>query len=379
MKSLSPTNIDYFDYNATHPPLRGLIEEAYSEYLEDFYNPSGATRFSLKNQGRIESVRKYFAELTNSPEKNIVFCSTGTEANYLLIRALRERFPETSAVIVSPFEHASMYSALRDHHFEMKVLSSDPSGTIDLEHLEELLKLEPLPIVCLHTGNETGVIQPTLAIKKLAHRFHVDFLSDLMQGFGKTNLDFEHFSGFSFSSHKIGGGMGAALTGFKFPLEKYALFGGGNQENGHRAGTENLPAILSFRSASEFQIKHLIEKNKKLSQFRTMIETELETLGCKIIARDAPRVPNTSFILLPIEEIDFFLLGMEEKGIMISTGSSCKSRAREASASLIAMGYSKEESLRCIRISTGSFTTNEEVIHLTETIKELLTTFGNVG
>lgn len=378
MKSLLPTNIDYFDYNATHPPLRSIIEKAYSDYIAEFYNPSGATRFSLKNQGYIENARKYFAALTKSPEKNIVFSSTGTEANYLLIRALRARLPEETKVIVSPFEHSSMYSALRDHHFEMIVLSTDRTGIVNLEHLESLLESEPHPIVCLHTGNETGVIQPTLAIKRLADLFQVDFLSDLMQAFGKVELDFEHFSGFTFSSHKIGGGMGAAITGFNFDLEKYAMFGGGNQENGHRAGTENLPAILSFQMASEFQKDHLIEKNQKLNLFRTTIESELENLGCKIIAKDSPRVMNTSFVLLPIEEIDFFLLGMEEKGIMISTGSSCKSRAREASASLLAMGYSKEESLRCIRISTGFLTTNEEVNRLIKNIKELLATFGNL-
>jgi cysteine desulfurase len=375
MKSLSPNNLLYFDYNATHPPIASILAEANKDYIAEFYNPSGATRFSLTNQGKIELARKYFSNVTGALEKNIIFSSTGTEANYLLIRALRNRLPEKKSVIVSPFEHSSMYSALKDHHFEMRVIATDKTGTVKLGSIEALLKDLADPIVCLSTGNETGVIQPTKELSNLAKTYDVFFVSDLMQGYGKIQLDFNQFDGFTFSSHKIGGGMGSALTAIKFELENFSLFAGGNQENGHRAGTENLPAILAFQKASEFQLEQLNSKNERLHSFRESVERELENLGCEIIAKKSPRVPNTSFVLLPIEEIDFFLLGMEERGFIISTGSSCKSRAREASGSLLAMGYSKEEALRCIRISTGLFTTELEINSLIAAMKELLTTF----
>jgi cysteine desulfurase len=83
-------------------------------------------------------------------------------------------------------------------------------------------------------------------------------------------------------------------------------------------------------------------------------------------------LPSTIFAILPIEDVDFFMLGLEEKKILISNGSSCKSRTREASKSLLNMGYSKEESLRAIRISMGYFTTLEEVEILLQSIKELI-------
>jgi cysteine desulfurase len=375
MKSLLPNNISYFDYNATHPPILKILEEANADYIQEFYNPSGATRYSLANQGKIERVRKYFSHLTGTHEKNVVFSSTGTEANYTLICALRKKLQDQISVIVSPFEHSSMYSALRDHGFDMRILETDKTGIINLNSLNRLLSASKDPIICLHTGNETGVIQPTREISKLAQESNVFFLSDMMQAFGKTEIDFTEFSGYTFSSHKIGGGMGAALSVVDFEQEKYHLFGGGNQENGHRAGTENVAAIRAFQMASEFQLAQLEPKKKRLLSFRNQIESELENLGCIVIAKDSPRACNTSFILLPIEEIDFFLLGMEESRIIISTGSSCKSRAREASASLLAMGYTKEESLRCIRISTGIYTTEEEVKGLLSKMKELLETF----
>jgi cysteine desulfurase len=377
MKSPLPIDFFYFDYNATHPPIPEVITESNEEYLKHFYNPSGATRFSLGNQGKIETTRKYFAELAGVSQNRIVFSSSGTEANYLLVSALRSALPRQAFVIVSPFEHASMYSALQYFHFEMKIIGTDKTGLIDLASLKHLLEESPGPVICLSVGNETGVIQQTKEISEIAKSKGVLFLSDLMQGFGKISLDFQEYSGFTFSSHKIGGGMGCALTAVFDDSNNYSIFSGGNQENGHRAGTENLPAILAFQKASEFQLLHLSEKNKRLSFFKNQMEQELEKLGCEIIAKNSPRVPNTSFVKLPIDQIDFFMLGMEERGFMISTGSSCKSRAREASTSLLAMGYNAEEALSCIRISTGVYTTQSEIQALTQAIGDLLKTFSS--
>lgn len=84
------------------------------------------------------------------------------------------------------------------------------------------------------------------------------------------------------------------------------------------------------------------------------------------------RIPTTSFCILPTDDVDFFMMGMEEAGFVVSTGSSCKSRSREPASSLLSMGYSKEEALRAIRISTGWFTTEEEVEKLCVQIRNVL-------
>lgn len=375
MKSPLTNEIKYFDYNATHPPFAEVLETCLADYLSGFYNPSGITRFSLKNQGKIEQTRKYFANLTNGQEKQFVFSATGTEANYLLIQSLRALYPNLDSVIVSPLEHSSMYAALESYGFTADLIHTDHSGIIDLQNLEKKLKENPRPVVCLYAGNETGVIQPAEEISKLTKKYDQLFYSDLMQGFCKTDVPFSVFDGYTFSGHKIGGGMGAALSYLPKSDPSFHLFGGGNQENNHRAGTENIFAIECFKQVAEIQMKDLEKKNKRLSAFQTLIEEKLESLGCKIIAKFSPRLPNTTFLILPIQAVDFFLLGMEEKGILVSTGSSCKSRAREASKSLLHMGYSEEEALRCIRISTGYFTTEEDVKTLLSNMEDLIHKF----
>ncbi|TGN03852.1 cysteine desulfurase family protein [Leptospira bandrabouensis] len=375
MKSPLTNEIKYFDYNATHPPIAEILETCLADYLSGFYNPSGITRFSLKNQGKIEQTRKFFANLTNGQEKQFVFSATGTEANYLLIQSLRALYPNLDSVIVSPLEHSSMYAALESYGFTSDLIHTDHSGIIDLQDLEKKLKENPRPVVCLYAGNETGVIQPAEEISKLTKKYDQLFYSDLMQGFCKTDVPFSVFDGYTFSGHKIGGGMGAALTYLPKSDPSFHLFGGGNQENNHRAGTENIFAIECFKQVAEIQMKDLEKKNKRLSAFQSLIEEKLESLGCKIIAKLSPRLPNTTFLILPIQAVDFFLLGMEEKGILVSTGSSCKSRAREASKSLLHMGYSDEEALSCIRISTGYFTTEEDVKTLLSNMEDLIHKF----
>lgn len=375
MKSHSQNKVYYFDYNATHPPLTEILKSNLDEYLSEYYNPSGSTRYSLRNQGKIEKVRKQIAELTGKQESDFVFSSTGTEANYLLIEALKAKYPKLTSVYVSPFEHSSMYDALDDNGIQKIIIKTDQSGLIDLGDLENNLKKESLPIICLYAGNETGVIQPLDEISVLATRFGTIVLSDLMQAVGKIPVPFSKLDGFSFSGHKLGGGPGASVTYFSELGKSVHLFGGGNQENGHRAGTENLFSILSLGQTLEFQSEQLEEKNKRLLHYRTTIESRLEKLGCEIIAKNSPRLPNTSFIKLPISNVDFFLLGLEELGILIATGSSCKSRAREASPSLIQMGYTEEEALRCVRISTGYYTSENEVEFLLESMESLIDSF----
>jgi cysteine desulfurase len=369
--------IHYFDYNATHPPIVSCIVEANEEYFQSFYNPSGATRFSLKNQGRIETIRNLFSDISNYPKEGIVFSSTGTEANYLLVASLRKKFPNIGSIYTSHFEHSSFYAALEFFNFKPKFISSLSNGQIDVNELETKYKDTPLPVGIIYAANETGVIQPIDKIRSILEIDNGIFISDSMQAFGKIIMDFNRIDGFSCSGHKIGAGPGSAATGInkKLYAKEWSLIQGGNQENNHRAGTENLPSLLAFQKASEFQLERLGGQLFTSLLFQREIDDILEKLGCKIIGKLAPRLPNTIFAILPIDDLDFFMMGLEEKNILISTGSSCKSRAREASESLLSMGYSKEEALRAVRISFGMYTTREDVKALIQGFQTLLKAF----
>lgn len=363
--------IKYFDYNATHPPIPGLLNKILEEYEDDFFNPSGPTRFSLARQGKIEEARKVLAKLTGKDPKGFVFVSSGTEADYSLVYFAKQ-FIKTIAYL-SPFEHAAMYSSFRSLGIPYKVLNTDRSGLVSLSELESNLKNEPGPVFVLHAGNETGVIQPIQELAEISAKYGMPFYSDLIQSFSKIPVPFSVLNGFTFSGHKIGGGLGSSVLWFDPKhLPEGGVFQGGNQENGHRAGTENSPSIIALAEAAKIQFAEMENKNKRLEYYRNKIESKLKSLSAEIVAENSPRLFSTTFALLPLDDLDFFMMGMEEKGFAVSTGSSCKSRSREAAPSLLAMGYSNEEALRAIRISTGLYTTEEEVDSLLLALEETI-------
>ena len=358
-------SIYYFDYNSTHPPFRDIIQKNTEYYYGNYFNPSGANRFSVQSQKRINDARSYFADTTGKAPGSIFFASTGTEANHTLLYILKNSPDLPDSVITSAMEHPSVYEALERQNISYRVAGTDKTGIIDLDALADLLSESPSALFIIGAGNETGVIQPLEAIADTAAKFSVPFYSDLMQLFGKADIDYALLDGFTCSGHKIGAGPGASMVCMN-PIPAKGLFGGGHQENGLRAGTENIIAIPAFAEVAGLQASGLEEKNKRLAKYQKKIEDFLESRGAEIIARNSPRLPSTTYALLPTDEIDFFIMGMEEAGIYISTGSSCKSRSRDASRTLLSMGYSREEALRAVRISTGYFTGDEDVDYLVE-------------
>jgi cysteine desulfurase len=245
-------NVAYFDYNATHPPFLDILESSINYYSENFFNPSGPSRFSLNNQSQIESARIYFSKLTNKDKNDFVFSSTGTEANFFLLNLIKKRHED---ILISPFEHSSIYESIHDLKIQFRILKTDKSGLIDLDDLEKKFKVKNSPLILIYAGNETGVIQPILEAKKILGNFPI--YSDLMQAFGKIHVQFDLLSGFSFSGHKIGAGLGASLTYVENLEKDFGIFKGGNQENSHRAGTENFVSIDVFKNSSIRQLENL--------------------------------------------------------------------------------------------------------------------------
>ncbi|HMV77928.1 MAG TPA: aminotransferase class V-fold PLP-dependent enzyme [Leptospiraceae bacterium] len=367
-------NICYFDYNATHPPFADILSTACIDYSIHYYNPSGAGRFSMQRQGLIEETRKYFAGLFGKKEEGIVFCSTGTEANLLILGCLKFSQYNALTVYVSGLEHSSIYGAFEILGMDYEMIPLSRRGEIDLDFLDRKMKISPRPVVLIGAANESGIIPDLKSVSVICRREGMPLISDQMQAFGKINIEYPNLDAFSCSGHKIGAGIGASIA--YIPPEwktGYRIFKGGNQENGFRAGTENSAAIYSFRMASERQHSMLPGKNDRLLAFRERIENTLSEFGSEIVGSGISRLPGTCFAILKSEDIDFLLIGLEEKGIVISTGSSCKSRSREPALSLLNMGYSKEEALRAVRISFGIFNSEDDLEYLLENLRSLLT------
>ncbi|MBI3394950.1 MAG: aminotransferase class V-fold PLP-dependent enzyme [Spirochaetia bacterium] len=366
----------YFDYNSTHPPLTDVINGQMERYFANWANPSGISYISQKNQSWVEESRRQTATVLGCSPDELHFVSTGTEALYQMVRTFSEK---GQTVVLSPFEHAAFYAACEDHGLHIVLIDADPSGIITpdtalaaVKRAENEAGAAPAFVSVIAVNNETGVIQDTAALAAAAHGAGIPFLSDTIQAAGKMSFDGTALDGMALNGHKIGAGPGAAALVIR-GRRPVPLFHGGLQEDEKRAGTENTPALGALAAAAVWQSERFVEKEKRLRGFQTQLEEFLEKeCGATIVAKKSPRAANTTFaVFSEMSNMDFVLMGLDRVNIALSTGSSCKSRTRQPSQVLLRMGFGREDAMRALRISTGSFTTADEVALFIEEFRKV--------
>lgn len=357
----------YLDYNATHPPIPEVLEKNVARLISNPANPSGISAFSQANQAWIEESRARLALLLGSWVKpgHLHFVSTGTESLYQLLSSFTSH---GDTIITSALEHSAFFAACEDLGLTVEKIPVDPGGRAspdDLAAVCDRIAASGRKVACVSVmgmHNETGVLHPVSELARVSRDRGIPFVSDMIQAAGKVPLEIDELDGFVINGHKFGAGFGAAVVVIRGRRAR-PLFRGGLQEDERRAGTENLSAIGALPDALEKQLHSLSEKMERTAAFQKRIEDFLiGECGAKVAARESPRAPNTTFAVLPrAANMDFLLMGLDRSGIVVSTGSSCKSRTRRPSQTLLALGFSEAESLRALRISTGLYTNVNEI------------------
>jgi len=358
----------YLDWNAT-APLRAEARAAMAAALDVFGNPS-----SIHAEGRVarklvEEARAAVAAATGADARNVVFTSGGTEANALaLAPGLRKagRGPALR-LIVSAVEHPSVLAGGRFAPEEITVLPVRPSGVVDLDALAALLKTSPPALVSVMlANNETGAIQPILEVAALVHGASGLLHVDAVQALGKISFNIKELQAdaISVSGHKVGGpkGVGALVlaegVGGLAPLLR-----GGGQEQGRRAGTENVLGIAGFGAAVKAAIGTLPEAAARMQALRERLEAGLRA-ACPevtIFAGNAPRLPNTTLVAAPRLKAETAVIGFDLEGVAVSSGSACSSGKVQPSHVLEAMGADPALVRGAIRLSLGWETTEADI------------------
>lgn len=359
----------YLDHNATSP-LRSEARAAMLKAFETLGNASSVHAEGRAAKALLEKARAIAAKTVGAGARSVVFTSGATEAANLAltpnIRHERDAAP-IDVLLLAAGEHMA---ALEGHRFRPEAVERvtlTPEGTLSLDALDEALarhKGRRAMLALQAVNNETGVIQPVTVAAERVHAAGGILICDATQAVGRVETTFATTGAdiLFFSSHKLGGPMGAGALAFRSDdvhLTKPLLRGGG-QEFSRRAGTENLPAIAGFAAALQAATAKLAQEGARLAALRDALEYKILKVApdTQFYGREAPRVANTSAFAIPGLSARTLLMALDLEGLALSSGSACSSGKVKESHVLAAMGAREKEALRA---SLGWSSAQEDV------------------
>lgn len=353
----------YFDVNAT-TPLSPAAREAWLEAQQaHWHNPSSPYACAARARNALEAARRELAELLQINPQRVVFTSGATEANNAVLQNLHQRNP-SAKVAISAIEHPCIFEPAEKLFSETCLkLPVTRQGVVDLVQAQSIItEGRPALVSVMAANNETGVIQPWSELRDFCRGLGIAFHCDAAQWLGKMPLEglgaCDYLTG---SAHKFGGPKG---TGFLvIPEDDNGFSGqlGGGQENDHRGGTENLPAVLAMMAALKAQAVTRDDMQTQAAFRDQLIAIVQKTIpDIHVVGGSAVRLPNTVLLKMPAHAHQRWVARLDKLGFQVSTGSACATAKEGPSHVLRAMGYTDEEARRCIRISSASTTSEED-------------------
>jgi len=352
----------YFDHNATSP-LSAAAREAWVEASERFVgNPSSPHRLGARAEKALGEAREQMAGFLGCGALDLVWTSGATESANLVMHHYAGTLALDAEIWVSAIEHPCVLESARRHFgWRLKLLPVTPGGVLDFDALRErLAKQRPGLIAVMAANNETGVLQPWRGVRELCGEHGIPFFCDAAQWVGKLpSASLGECDFVSGCGHKFGGPTGVGFLKCSSQGAVRAQMVGGPQEEGRRAGTENVTGVLSMMTA-------LAEREAALAG-DTIIEREAwrnafaASLGdARILGAGEGRLWNTASALLPGDCRARWVVKLDKAGFAVSTGSACASGKEAPSHVLTAMGLVADETDRVVRFSSGWGTTADD-------------------
>ena len=358
----------YLDYNAT-TPLCDAAREAMLPYLgRHFGNPSSVHAAGREARAAIDNARDKLGALLRAKPGEIIFTGGATESCNLAVLGLARSSSSRGGHIISnkaehhavlhPLEHLEQHEG-----FEVTWLNVSESGMVDLNQLADSIRPDTRLVSIMTANNETGVIQPMREISQICRDRGVLLHSDMVQAFGKTDVDVSLVDVGSFAAHKFYGPKGTGFLCLRAGLPIQPIMFGGAHENQRRPGTENVAGIAGMAAAAEWILHDRETEQERRAQLRDQLWRSIVNVFPDAQQNGDPthRLANTlnaSFIGVDSETM---LMALDLEGICASSGSACMVGSVRASHVLLAMGLPVERARSAIRLSLGKWTTAKEI------------------
>jgi len=372
----------YLDYNAT-TPLCEAAREAMLPYLgRHFGNPSSVHAAGRDARAAIDNARDKLAALLRVKPHELIFTSGGTESCNLAVLGLarcRSSLPEAGGHVISnKAEHHAVLNALehleKHENFEVTWLSVSENGIVDLDQLAKSIRPETRLVSIMTANNETGAIQPMREISQMCREHAVLLHSDMVQSFGKTDVDLWLVDSASFAAHKFYGPKGAGFLFLRSGLSIRPIMFGGAHENERRPGTENVAAIAGMVPAAEWTIRDRQTEQEREAQLRDALWTRITDSFPEARQNGDPahRLANTLNVSFNGFDSETMLMALDLEGVCASSGSACMVGSVVASHVLLAMGLPKERASSAVRFSLGKKTTGQEIDEAAKAVERII-------
>ena len=367
--------------NAATTKMSKTAFEAMLPYITDIYgNPSSLHSAGQAAADALGKARADMADALGCEPSEIIFTSGGSEADNQAIisaAAIGEKKGKKH-IISSAFEHHAVLHTLKKlekQGFEVTLLDVGKNGIINPDDVAKAITDSTCLVTIMFANNEIGTIQPIAEIGKICRENGVIFHTDAVQAAGHIKIDVkeQNIDMLSLSAHKFHGPKGVGALYAKKGIRLINLIEGGAQERGKRAGTENVPAIVSMAAALTEAVQEIDENAKKVSALRDRLIAGLSKIPHSALNGDpSRRLPGNVSFCFEVIEGESLLLLLDAKGICASSGSACTSGSLDPSHVLLAIGRPHEVAHGSLRLTLSEENTEEEIDYMIKEITEVV-------
>jgi cysteine desulfurase len=337
----------YLDHAAATPVRPEVLAALLPYFSEHFGNPSAVYDLGSEIKEVLEEQRAKVARLLNAEPGEIIFTSSGAEANNLAIKgAALANQKKGKHVIVSAIEHHSVLNAARYlekfHDAEVTFLPVDRYGRVDPARLQKSLTPATALVSIGHGSNEIGTIQDIAELAAVCRDAGVPFHTDAVATVGQVPVDVKELGVdlLSISGPALAGPKGIGALYFRRKLRLVPQIHGGIQENGRRGGTENIPGIVGLGRAAELALAELPDRARYLARLRDLLVAGVTAEIPDVVYTGHPerRLPGHASFCFEGIEGEALIFMLNRQGIYANTGSACASKALKVSPVLCAIG-----------------------------------------
>ncbi len=374
--------------NAATTKMSETAIKAMDDAIQNYWgNPSSLHSIGQSAAEVLQKAREDIAEVLGCTAREIYFTSGGSEAdNQAIISAARIGAKKGKKHIISTaFEHHAVLHTLKKlekEGFEVELLDVSKNANITPEQVKNAIRDNTCLVTVMFANNEIGSILPIAEIGAICREKGILFHTDAVQAAGHLHINVaeQNIDMLSLSAHKFHGPKGVGVLYAKKGIPLTVLIEGGAQERGKRAGTENLPAIISMAAALKEADANLDVNAARMSRLRDKLIDGLSKIEHSALngTRENRLPGNVNFIFEGIEGESLLLL-LDDRGICASSGSACTSGSLDPSHVLLAIGRPHEIAHGSLRLSLSEWTTEEEIDYMLEQIPVVVKYLRNMS